>query len=151
MKNYLIIFLSVFILSSCDNAESDPDCSRVLCEFVAKPIRIKYVDKTTNKPLFTQGSSYTINNLKVTRTSSSNYSPEISIDPNDPAIVILTPLLGNEVLTLANLPADKITMETRAKSNECCSGVDIISLKINDETICAPCTDLNGTIAVIKK
>lgn len=123
----------------------------MMCDFVAKSVRIKYVDRTTNKPLFSQGSAYAVSDLKASRTSSSNYSPLISTDPNDPAIVILTPLLGNEVLTLANLPADKISIEMKARSKECCAALDITSLKVNNETVCAPCNDLNGLVVVIKK
>ena len=151
MKYILLIVLSFFVLGSCDIPESNPDCSTVLCDYVAKSIKIKYVDKTTNGPLFYQGSPYTLDDLKITLASNSNYSPVIKFDSNDPAVIILTPLLGNEVLTLGKLTPDKITMETRAKGKECCAGIDIISLKINDETICAPCNDLNGRVVVIKK
>lgn len=123
-----------------------------MCDFVERSIRIQYVDKSTNKPLFGQGAAYTISDLKATRTNITNYDPQITIDPKDPTIVILTPLMGNEVLTLGNLPADKITMETRAsKSKECCAPLEIVSLKVNDVTVCKPCGDLNGTVAVIKK
>jgi hypothetical protein len=123
----------------------------VLCAFDEKSIRIKFVDKNTNSPLFGQGASYTIDKLKITRESAASFSPTVKLDANDPTVVIVGPLFGGEVLTLGNLPADRIMMEARSKGKECCAGIDVISLKISGETICAPCTDLNGTIAVIKK
>jgi len=151
MKNNLIIFLSIFILSSCDSLESKPDCSAVLCDFISYPIKIKYLDKTTNKPLFSPGSSYTLADLKITGTSNSNYEPQFMFDRNDPAVIIITTVWGGEVLTLGNLSSDKITMNFGARGKECCSALEVLSLKINDETICAPCNNLNETIAVIKK
>jgi len=152
MKNSLTLFLSLIILTSCDITDSGPDCSAVMCDFVVRSVRIQYVDKTTNKPLFGQGSGYTISDLKASRANITNYNPEVSIDPKDPTIVILKPLMGNEALTLGNLAADKITMETRAsKSKECCAPLEIVSLKVNDEVVCKPCGDLNGTVVVIKK
>ncbi len=151
MKNNLIIFLSIFILSSCDLIESKPDCSAVLCDFISYPIKIKYIDKTTNKPLFSTGSSFTLTDLKVTGTSNSNYQPQVKFDSNDPSIIIITPVFGSEVLTLGNLSSDKITMNFGARGKECCSAREVLSLKINDETVCAPCNNLNETIAVIKK
>lgn len=151
MRNSILIFLSFFVLSSCDTAESNPDCSKILCDYVAKSVKIKYVDKSTNSPLFNQGSVYTLGDLKVTLASNSNYAPVIRFDGNDPSVIVLTPLLGGEVLTLANLTPDKITIETAARGKECCSGIDIVSLKINGETICAPCNDLIERVVVIKK
>uniref|UniRef100_UPI0039838036 hypothetical protein n=1 Tax=Daejeonella sp. TaxID=2805397 RepID=UPI0039838036 len=150
--NNLIIFLSIFILSSCENAETErPDCSAVQCEFVSIPIKIKYLDKATNSPLFSQGSQYTLTELKVTGKSNSNYKPLVNFDPNDPSVIIIRPIFGGEVLTLRNFSSDNITMHTKARNNECCSPIDVISLKINGETICAPCNNLNEIIAVIKK
>lgn len=152
MKNNLLIFLSILILSSCDNAVIEkPDCSAVQCEFVAKSLKIKYLDKTTNKPLFSQGSSYTLADLNVTGISKTSYKPQVKFDINDPAIIIVSYIFGGEVLTLGNFSSDNISMQTKARNNECCSPIDVISLKINGETICAPCNNLNETIAVIKK
>ncbi len=131
--------------------EDQPDCSAVLCLFEEKSIRIKYLDKTTNKPLLGPGSQYTIDELTITRSLVTNYPPSVKLDVNDPTVVIVTPLMGGEVLTLGNLSADKITFEGRARGKECCAGFDITSLKINDETVCAPCNDLNEMVAVIKK
>lgn len=151
MKNKLIIFLSIFILSACDILESKPDCSAILCDFVSRSIKIKYLDKSTNKPLFAQGSSFTLSDLKVSRTTNSNYETQVKFDSSDPAIIIVTPLVGDEVLTLGNMSSDKITMKLGARGKECCSPLEVLSLKINDETICAPCNNLNETIVVIKK
>lgn len=151
MKSNLIIFLSIFILSSCDLVESKPECSAVLCDFISYPIKIKYLDKTTNKPLFSPGSSYTLADLKITRTSNSNYEPQFMFDSNDPAVIIITTVWGGEVLTLGNFSSDKIAMHFGARGKECCSALEVLSLKINDETICAPCNNLNETIGVIKK
>lgn len=152
MKNNLLIFLSILILSSCDNAVIEkPDCPAVQCEFVAKSLKIKYLDKTTNKPLFSQGSSYTLADLNVTGISKTSYKPQVKFDINDPTIIIVSYIFGGEVLTLGNFSSDNISMQTKARNNECCSPIDVISLKINGETICAPCNNLNETIAVIKK
>lgn len=152
MKNNLIIFLIVFILSSCDNAEVErPECAAVQCEFVSIPIKIRYVSKATNSPLFAPGSQYTLADLKVTGKSNSSYRPEVKIDPNDPSVIIVRPVFGGEVLTLGNFSSDNISMQKKARNNECCSAIDVISLIINGEVICAPCNDLNQTIAVIKK
>lgn len=151
MKNKPIIFLSIFILSACDILESKPDCSAILCDFVTRSIKIKYLDKSTNKPLFSPGSSFKLGDLKVSRTSNSNYETQVKFDSSDPAIIIITPLVGDEVLTLGNMSSDKITMKLGGKGKECCSPLEILSLKVNDETICAPCNNLNETIAVIKK
>ena len=152
MKNNLIIFFSIFILSSCDNSEvKKPDCSAVQCEFLSIPVKIRFVDKATNSPLLAPGSPYTLADLKVTGKSNSNYKPEVKIDSGDPSVIIVRPILGGEVLTLGNFSSDNISMQTKARNNECCSPIDIISLKINGETICAPCNNLNETIAVIKK
>lgn len=151
MKSKLIIFLSILILAGCETAEDGPDCSAVLCEFISIPIKIRYVDKATNKPLFSQGSTYTLADLQLTGIANSNYRPEAKIDPNDPSVTIISPILGGEVLTLGNFSSDKISMQKKARNNECCSPMDVVSLIINGVVICAPCTDLNQTIAVIKK
>ncbi len=151
MKSKLIIFLSILILCGCDTTEDRPDCSAVLCEFVSIPIKIRYVDKTTNKPLFSQFSSYTLSDLQLTGIANSNYRPEAKIDPNDASVIIVRPILGGEVLTLGNLSPDKISMQKKARNNECCSPIDVLSLIINGEVVCAPCNNLNETIAIIKK
>ena len=151
MKNSLLIFLSSFILTGCDNVEGNPDCSLVLCSANDNFLRMKYVDKTTGNPLFSEGSLYKHTDLKVTGSSNYSYIPAVQVDDNDTAVIIITPLMGGESLKLGNLPSDKITMQTRCRGKECCAGFEIISLKVNDETICAPCNDLHETIAVIKK
>ena len=151
MKNILIIFLTVFVLSSCDIAQEKPDCSAVLCEFVSIPIKIRYVNKASNSPLFAPGSQYTLADLKVTGKSNSNYMSEVKIDPDDPSVIIVRPVLGGEVLTLGNFSSDNISMQIKARNKECCSPIDVISLTVNGEVICAPCNDLNKMIAVVKK
>lgn len=151
MKSKLIIFLSILILAGCDTAEDRPDCSAVLCEFISIPIKIRYVDKATNKPLFSQGSAHTFADLQLTGIANSNYRPEAKIDPNDPSVIIIRPILGGEVLTLGNFSSDKISMQKKARSNECCSPIDVLSIIINGEVVCSPCNNLNETIAIIKK
>ena len=65
-------------------------------------------------------SAYTLNDLKITQGANSNYSPVVKFDSTDPAVIILTPLLGGEVLTLGKLTPDKITMERKGKGKGCC-------------------------------
>lgn len=151
MKSKLILFFSILVLTGCDIAENRPDCSAVSCEFISIPVKIRYVDKATNKPLFSPGSSYTLTDLKITGQANSNYKPEAKIDPNDPSVIIIKPVFGGEVLTLGNLNPDLIGMKRKNRNNECCSLVDVVSLIINGEVICTPCTDLNATVAVLKK
>ena len=151
MRNSLIIFLSIIFLSGCDPVEDKPDCSAVMCEFVARSIKIKYVDKTTNMPLFSQGSTYTLADLQISRMPNSNYTPEVKFDLNDQGVIIITPVFGGEVLTLRSFTPDNISMQTKVRGIECCAPIDVISLKINGETVCAPCSNLNTTVAVIKK
>ena len=151
MKSSLIIFLSILILGGCDIAEERPECAAIMCDFVSIPIKIRYVDKATNKPFFTQGSSYTLADLKITGKSNSSYGPEVKIDPNDPSVIIVRPVFGGEVLTLGNFSEDIISMQTKARNKECCPPIDVISLVINGEVVCAPCNDLTQTIAVVKK
>ena len=150
MRNKLLVLLAVIIFSGCDSADERPDCSLVSCLFVAHTLRIKYVDKETGNPLIIPGSRYSLSDFKVTKTVNSTYTPELK-DGADPGTILLTPLLGGQTLTLGNLPADKIVMETKSRGTQCCSGYDIISIKINGSTVCAPCGDLASTVAVIEK
>ncbi|MES2875690.1 MAG: hypothetical protein V4708_18335 [Bacteroidota bacterium] len=152
MKNNLIFFLSILMISSCDNSDVErPECAAVQCEFVSTPVKIRYVNKATNSPLLAPGSQYTLADLKVIGKANSNYKPEVKIDSGDPSVIIVRPVFGGEVLTLGNYSADNISMQTKARNKECCSPMDVISLIINGEVICAPCNDLDKTIAVIKK
>jgi hypothetical protein len=150
MRNKLLVLLAVIIFSGCDTADERPDCSLVSCLFVAHSLKIKYVDKETGNPLIVPGSAYSLSDFKIAKTVNSTYIPELK-DDADPGIIVLTPLLGGQTLTLGNLPTDKITMQTKSRGTECCAGYDIISIKINDETVCAPCGDLGSTVAVIEK
>ena len=123
----------------------------MLCSVDERFLKIKYVDKTTGNPLFSEGSLYKPDDLKVTGSPNYSYIPIVQVDDNDTAVIIMTPLLGGESLKLGNLPSDKITIQTWSRGKECCDGFEIIFLKVNDETICAPCDDLQETIVVIKK
>jgi len=150
MKNKLLVLLSVIFFSSCDRANNVPDCSFVDCAYVTHSLKIKYVDKETGELLIAPGSSYTLSDFKVTRETNSTYLPEVSSHA-DAGVVVLTPLIAGQTLTLGSLPADKITMQTKVRGKGCCDGFDIISVKVNGETVCAPCNDLDSTIAVIEK
>src|SRR5688500_10343895 len=151
MKRFLPLIISMLLFTGCDDDELSPDCSTVLCAYNPISVNIKYVDKNTNAPLFSTNTAYKLNDLKVAQSANSAYIPELKFDPNDNSVVVVTHIGWGETLTLGNLPADKITMTSRRLGNECCSGFEITSIKINNETICAPCNDLTTRVVIIKK
>ena len=151
MKRILPFISLIILVIGCDNPSTTPDCSTILCAYNPVSIKIKYVDKNTNNELIKAGSTYKLTDLKVTRGIPSNYTPEISLDQTNNSIILINHVFSGDILLLGNLSSDKITIETKKRSNECCSAVDIISLKINDEILCAPCSDLDKSVFTIKK
>jgi hypothetical protein len=150
MKIKLLLLASVLCFAGCKDSEG-PDCSLVSCAPFQATVNVKYVDKNTNAPLLgTSNAAYKLADLKVTRADNSINTPEPKVSETDNSVITVTDVLNGTLLTLGNLSADKVTITTKASKTQCCS-IDITSLKINDVTICAPCTDLNTRVIVIKK
>ena len=150
MKIKLLLLASVLFFAGCKESDG-PDCSLVSCVPVQVSVNVKYVDKNTNAPLIgTNSAPYKLADLKVTRADNSINTPEPKVSETDNTVIRVTDVLNGTLLTLGNLSADKVTITTKASKTQCCS-FDITSLKINDVTICAPCTDLDTRVIVIKK
>ena len=114
-------------------------------------VKIRYVDKNTNASLFgTDNAIYSLADLKISRGANPINVPEPRISETDKTVLVITEVVNGTLLTLGNLPADKFTVTTKGSKTECCR-VDITSLKINEVTICAPCTDLDKRVLIIKK
>lgn len=79
-----------------------------------------------------------------------NHIFETKISETDNSVIVINEVVTGDLLKLRNLVADKLTITTKSSKTECCS-VDITSFKINEATICAPCTDLDKRVLIIKK
>ena len=150
MKIKLLLLASVLFFAGCKESDG-PDCSLVSCAPVQVSVNVKYVDKNTNAPLIgTASAPYKLADLKVTRGDNSINTPEPKISETDNSVITVTYIVNGASLTLGNLATDKLTITTKGSKTQCCA-FDITSLKINEVTICAPCTDLNERVLIIKK
>ena len=151
MKIKLLLLASVICFAGCKDSETTPNCSLVLCDYFRISINVRYVDKNTNASLLgTSNTTYKLDDLKVNRVSSPNHKLVTNISETDNSVIVINEVVNGDLLTLGNLAADKLTITTKSSKTECCS-VDITSLKINEVTICAPCTDLDKRVLIIKK
>ncbi len=151
MKIKLLFLAFALFFAGCKDSASSPDCSTVLCAYFRISLNVRYVDKDTNTSLLNAGNSnYQLADLKIVRGADSDFNIETKISEKDNSVIVLNGVVNGDLITLGNLAPDKFAVTTQASKTECCS-VDITSLKINDITICAPCTDLNERVLVIKK
>ena len=152
MKLKLLLLASVICFAGCKNSdETVPQCALVSCTSFQLSLNLRYVDKNTNASLLgTSSASYKLADLKLARVSNPDYKPLTKISETDNSVIVINEVLNGDLLTLGNLIADKITYTTKGSKTECCR-VDITSLKINEVTICAPCTDLDKRVLIIKK
>ena len=151
MKIKLLLIAFVLCSAGCKDSETNPNCSLVLCDYFRISINVRYVDKNTNASLLGTGNTtYKLGDLKVNRPSSPNHKLVTNISETDNSVIVINEVVNGDLLTLGNLSADKLTITTKSSKTECCS-VDITSLKINEVTICAPCTDLDKRVLIIKK
>ncbi|EOR92707.1 hypothetical protein ADIARSV_4219 [Arcticibacter svalbardensis MN12-7] len=119
-------------------------CEAAKCEAPVATLKIKLVDKLTNKNLLDKGADFKLTDLSITSTAyHSNLVIKIdSTELNSNYISILSS--GNEALSLKfkNYPEDVISINSRIVKSGCCSIMEIQSLTLNESEICSRCASV---------
>ncbi|WP_139125773.1 hypothetical protein [Arcticibacter eurypsychrophilus] len=137
-----IFFIHFLILGGC--TVEDNLCEVARCEAPVATLKIKLVDRLTNKNLLDKGADFKLTNLSITSTA---YHSDMvikidSTELNNNYISILSS--GNEALSLKfkNYPEDVITINSRLIKSGCCSIMEIQTLTLNETEICSKCASV---------
>lgn len=151
MKRLLFLVLLFFILITGGCTVDDNLCEAVSCDAPVATLRVKLVEKSTNRNLLDEGTSFKLSDLKITSTAY-NATLSIKVDStelNNKYISLLSS--GNETFSLQykNYPPDVIEIRSRLVKSGCCGILEIQDLTLNGTEVCTKCTSVQ--VIEIKK
>jgi hypothetical protein len=153
-KFYICLLLLATLAASCHTGSGMDKCGPcpLLNTAILMEMRVRIVDKTTGADLFlAPNSTYKPTDLNVTSSvDGPNFHFVVdSTDTNNRAILLRDFESVNYTLQLANLSADHINVVVGLNDQKCCATTEVKSIKLNDSTVCAPCS--TQQVVTIKK
>ena len=160
MKNFksLILFLIFLIFSSCDQEDELPDnsiCATILCVPAVSFFKLKFVDKNTDANLLfndtNNGMKYNLSDVKIYSTRfRKNLDFRVdSANKSDRFLIFSTAVTDEFIISLANQPTDKLSVETQFIDQPCCDELRLTKLTLNASAI--PFTQFTPTTIILKK
>lgn len=155
----LIVFLGVILFTSCASEEeslSSPNaCATVKCASPLQTFQLKFLEKTTEVDLLF-ANSITQARYKLSDVSiySSRFKKNLtfqvdSTNKTNRFLIFSTAVTDEFVITLANLPADKLSAETQFIDQPCCDQLILTKLTLNSTAV--PFTQSNPSTIILKK
>jgi len=138
-KAATILLSSCLMMLGCTTEETL--CEASLCAAPVATLKIKLVDKTTNRNLLNKQSTFKLSDLTISSTS---YSTALALkidstELNNKYVTVLSS--GNETFTLnfKDYPTDKIEIRSRLVKSGCCKILDVQSIAVNGKPVCEKC------------
>lgn len=160
MKKFKIIqiLLLCLVFSSCTQENELPDnsiCANIDCIPAISFFKLKFVDKTTDTDLiysnFSNGAKYNLGDVKIYSTRFKK-DLDFSVDSANKSnrfLVFSTAVTDEFIISLANQPTDKLSVETQFINQPCCNQLKLTKLSLNSAVI--PFVQFTPTTIILKK
>ncbi|MEJ6980751.1 hypothetical protein WG906_09845 [Pedobacter sp. P351] len=145
---FVILLFIIFLISACSVKEDL--CAAYLCDAPRVHLKIKFKDSNNQDLLFSLNAPYSPGDLKV-RSTLFNEDLQFWVDSADKSNkYIILPLSYSQHLTLklGDKTEDVIKIEASVKEAGCCETIKILSLKLNQTTICTNCNSIEPIILI---
>lgn len=154
----LIVFLGVILFTSCASEEesllSSDACATILCAVPQQSFKLKFLERNTETDLLFANSitqsRYKLSDVSIYSTRfKKNLTFQVdSTNKTNRFLVFSTAVTDEFIVTLANLPQDKLSAETQFVDKPCCDQLILTKLTLNSTTV--PFTQSNPII-ILKK
>lgn len=155
----LIVFLGVILFNSCASEEeslsSSDACATILCAVPQQSFKLKFLERNTETDLLFANSitqaRYKLSDVSIYSTRfKKNLTFQVdSTNKTNRFLIFSTPVTDEFIITLANLPQDKLSAETQFVDKPCCHQLILTKLTLNSTTV--PFTQSNPTTIILKK
>ena len=155
----VILFITYLIFGSCNQKESDlfnpGACAVVFCAIPEQSFNLKFLDKNTEADLLfsniINSPKYKLADVKI-YSSRFKKNVDFKIDSTNKTnkILVFSTLVTDEfIISLGNLPTDKLSAETQFIDQPCCNQLKLTKLTLNSAVI--PFVQFTPTTIILKK
>ena len=157
LVRFLLFSVLLITLSFGCNLEDDNSlvCPAVLCTAPEQSFKLKFLDKNSDVDLlfgsFTSGVKYQLSDVKI-YSSRFKKNVEFKIDSTNKTnkFLVFSTLVTDEfIISLGNLPTDKLIVETQFIDQPCCDELRLTKLTLNASVI--PFTQFTPVTIILKK
>jgi len=143
LVRFLLFSILLITLSFGCNLEDDNDlvCPAVVCNTPEQTFNLKFLNKNSDADLLfgsiTSGVKYQLSDVKI---FSSRFKKNIdfkidSANKTNKFLVFSTLVTDEFIISLANQPTDKLSVETQFIDQPCCDELRLTKLTLNASTI----------------
>ena len=157
LVRFLLFSILMITLSFGCNLEDDNSlvCPAVLCISPEQSFKLKFLDKNSDVDLLfgtgIGGIKYNLSDVKI-YSSRFKKNVDFKIDSTNKTnkLLFFSTLVTDEfIISLGNLPTDKLSVETQFIDQPCCDELRLTKLTLNASAI--PFTQFTPTTIVLKK
>ena len=143
LVRFLLFSILIITLSFGCNLEDDNDlvCPAVVCNTPEQTFNLKFLNKNSDADLLfgsiTSGVKYQLSDVKI---FSSRFKKNIdfkidSANKTNKFLIFSTLVTDEFIISLANQPTDKLSVETQFIDQPCCDELRLTKLTLNASTI----------------